>query len=622
MPLTIDFEPIGRRVRVPATATLLEAAQSAGVQLIAVCGGAGVCGKCRVRCVAGRLAPPTTSERATLSQAELDAGYRLACQAIPDPDALDPHTLKIELPPASLSAHQRLQLEAEALAVAPDPVITPVDVTVPSPRLAPPEDGSNAPPADLRADTVRLADALAEQGIARPFFGQPVLRDLSTQLRAHEGHVRLALRTPPPFLEVVGLLPPSHDLLGLAVDIGTTKIAAYLVNLATGQTLAQAGTPNPQIAYGEDVVQRIAYTNQHPDGRKILQSALITALNQLITTLTTESHTSPAAIVENVVVGNTVIHHLFAGLPVRQLGEAPYIAAASEALDISAAHLGLNCASGAKVYLPPNIAGYVGADHVAMLLATRAHWREHPAIALDIGTNTEISLILPHAEADPPTILSCSCASGPAFEGAHIHDGMRAAPGAIEYVQIYDGAPHWQTVRAPSDGSPPLPVGICGSGILDAVAELRRVGVLNRAGRMKPAPYCLVAAPRTGHGQDIIITRKDVHEIQLAKSAIRAGIEILLQEAHLTPQDLGRFVVAGAFGSYLDLDSAVAIGMFPDLPRERFYQVGNAAGAGARHLLISQAQRQRAAKLAAHVAYIELTTHSDFNDLYVEAMYL
>ncbi len=622
MTLTVDFEPVGRRVQIPATATLLEAAQSAGVQLIAVCGGAGVCGKCRVRCVAGQLAPPTASERATLSAAELDTGYRLACQAVPDPDAPDPHTLKIELPPESLSAHQRLQLEAEALAVAPDPVITPVDVTVPPPRLAPAEDGPHAPPADLRADTVRLAAALAEQGIARPFFGLPVLRDLSTQLRAHEGRVKLALRTPPPILEVVGLLPPSHDLLGLAIDIGTTKIAAYLIDLATGKTLAQAGAPNPQITYGEDVVNRIAYTNQHPDGRDKLQSALISALNQLMTTLATESHTSPAAIVENVVVGNTVIHHLFAGLPVRQLGEAPYIAAASEALDISAAHLGLNCAGGAKVYLPPNIAGYVGADHIAMLLATRSHWRHHPTIALDIGTNTEISLILPQARAANPTILSCSCASGPAFEGAHIHDGMRAAPGAIERVQIYDGAPHWQTVRAPTDTAPPPPIGICGSGILDAVAELRRTGVLNRAGRMRPAPYCLAPAEETGHQHAIVITRQDVHEIQLAKSAIRAGIEILLREAHLTPKDLGRFVVAGAFGSYLDLESAVAIGMFPDLPRDRFRQVGNAAGAGARYLLISQAQRRRAAELAEHVAYVELTTHPDFNDLYVEAMYL
>ncbi|MFP4395861.1 MAG: ASKHA domain-containing protein [Anaerolineales bacterium] len=622
MTLTIDFEPLGRRARVPATATLLEAAQSAGVQLIAVCGGAGVCGKCRVRCVTGQLAPPTASERAALSAAELEAGYRLACQATPDPDAPEPRILKIELPPASLSAQQRLQLEAETLPIAPDPVIMPATVTVPPPRLARPEDGPDAPPADLRADTVRLAAALAEKDIPRPFFGQPVLRELSTQLRAHDGYVKLAIRTLPPFPEVVGLLPPSSAPLGLAVDIGTTKIAAYLVDLTTGQTLAQDGVPNPQIAYGEDVVNRIAYANQHSDGREILQSALITALNQLITTLTAASHTSPEAIVENVVVGNTVIHHLFAGLPVRQLGEAPYIAAASEALDISAAHLGLNGAAGAKIYLPPNIAGYVGADHVAMLLATRSHWREHPTIALDIGTNTEISLILPNAEADHPTILSCSCASGPAFEGAHIHDGMRAAPGAIEHVQIYDGAPHWQTVRAPSDAGPPPPVGICGSGILDAVAELRRAGVLNRAGRMRPAPYGLVPAEETGHGRDILITRKDVHEIQLAKSAIRAGIEILLREAHLTPQDLGRFVVAGAFGSYLDLDSAVAIGMFPDLPRECFRQVGNAAGAGARRLLISQAQRQRAAELAAHVAYIELTTHPDFNDLYVEAMYL
>ncbi|MBA7706642.1 hypothetical protein ES703_115497 [subsurface metagenome] len=323
------------------------------------------------------------------------------------------------------------------------------------------------------------------------------------------------------------------------------------------------------------------------------------------------------------------MHHLFAGLPVRQLGLAPYVPAVSDPLDFSAGEIGLDLAPGAYVHLPPNIAGYVGADHVAMLLATES-WSSKSCnsksrtkgslFAVDIGTNTEITL------AAGGRLLSCSCASGPAFEGAHLQDGMRAAPGAIERVSIEKGGIRYHTIADRP------PVGICGSGILDAVSGMIGAGIIDDSGkfrmdsplvRTKHEKQELVLSPSssTGHRRDIVVTRKDVNEIQLAKAAIRAGINILLKEAGLAADDIREFIIAGAFGTYLDLGSAVRIGMFPPLPLGRFRQVGNAAGIGAKQMLISAARRSQAAEIARRVNYIELTTHPDFTPEFLKAMY-
>ncbi|MBN1875647.1 MAG: DUF4445 domain-containing protein [Anaerolineae bacterium] len=605
--LHIDLEPVGRRADVAPGTTVLEATQSAGIALVAVCGGVGVCGKCRVRLMAGELSPLTEAEADVLGDAAVRDGLRLACMARALTD------VKIYVPPESLTTTQRLQVEGQETEIALDPIVIPVDVTLTTPTLD-----------DLRADTVRLADALAEQNIPRPYFDQPVLSDLSDHLRTHNWSVRLALRREDHGFrqgvdEVAGVLPPGDALLGMAVDIGTTKMAVYLVDLNTGHTLAKAGIPNPQVAYGEDVVSRIAYANEHTDGRQVLQFRLIESLNTTLDTLCQQAGVVHDQVVEAVVVGNTAMHHLFAGLPVRQLGAAPYLASASEPLDICACHLGLKLASGAKVYMPPNIAGYVGADHVSMLLATGVWTLDKPTVALDIGTNTEMSLVTKQG------LLSCSCASGPAFEGAHIHDGMRAAPGAIERVQIRAGQIQYQTV----ENQPP--VGICGSGILDAVAELYKAELLDSSGKLllnhpnihkngAQREFLLVPAAETGHGRDILVTRKDVNEIQLAKGAIRAGIEVLLHEAGLTHRDLDGIIVAGAFGTYIDVENAVRVGMFPPLPVHRFQQVGNAAGIGAKQMLLSMARRELTQEIARRMNYIELTANPYFTDLFMQAL--
>lgn len=599
---TIDLEPVGRRIRITSDETLLEGAQQAGVELSAVCGGEGICGKCRLRVVGGQVSPPTFSDFDFFEEEEIAAGWRLACQCYPESN------VKVDVPPSSLATLQRLQLEGHEAVTALDPVVVAVDVQMPVPT-----------PHDLRADTTRLRDALREQGIEDVTIGPALLRCLPTLLRRHAWQVRVALRGQ----EVVALLPPDAPLLGLAVDIGTTKVAAYLVDLGSGETLARDGVVNPQVAYGEDVVSRIAYANEHEQGRFEMQRRLVASLNELVDRLcqgidTAQEVPCQRHIVEAVLVGNTAMHHLFAGLPVRQLGQSPYVPAVGEALALPAGELGLALADGAYVYLPPNIAGYVGADHVAMLVAARLGAIAGPAIALDIGTNTEISLAV------NGRLITCSCASGPAFEGAHIHDGMRAVPGAIESVEIHDGTVMTKTVGQQR------PIGICGSGILDAVAEMVGAGIIDDRGRFQEALsmqdgnggrfFELVSAAETGHGRAITVTRRDVNEIQLAKGAIRAGIEILLREAGLSYESLERVIIAGAFGTYLDVESAIRIGMFPPLPLSTFHQVGNAAGIGAKELLLSNDARQALVETLSHLHYVELTVHPKFSSSYVEAL--
>jgi uncharacterized 2Fe-2S/4Fe-4S cluster protein (DUF4445 family) len=595
--LTIDFEPLGRRARVPSGTTLLEAARQAGVGLNAVCGGAGTCGTCCVRVVAGDVSPPNETEDEAVAD-----GMRLACQVRVRSD------VRVDVPPASITAPQRAQVEGRERAVEFDPPVRSFDVTTLPPSLT-----------DLRSDATRLCQALHQQhGSVIDRCDHGALRQLSPVLRENGWHARLITHDG----ELIAVSATEVPPLGLAVDIGTTKLAAYLVDLDSGETLAAAGTMNPQIAYGEDVMARIAYAMGGADQAQELQHTLVEGLNGLAQKLCTQVERDNAEIVEVVLVGNTCMHHLVLGLPVRQLGLAPYVPALAYPYDLKARELSLRLAPGANVHLLPNIAGFVGADHVAMLLATGIHEAQKVAVGLDIGTNTEISLMA-HGR-----LLSCSCASGPAFEGAHIHDGMRAAPGAIEWVRLVDDQVEYQTI----EDLPP--VGICGSGILDGVAELRRAGVLRPNGAMqqgshprlrgtgKDAEFLLVPAGEREAPRDVVINRRDVNEIQLAKAAIRAGIEVLLNEAGLEDGQVERIVVAGAFGTYLDINSALTVGMFPPLSRERFAQVGNAAGIGAKLALVSRHCRERTADIARRVEYVELTTHPHFVKVYTKALML
>ncbi len=600
MSYQIDFEPLGRRLRVGRGISVLTAAQQAGVGLVSICGGKGTCGRCKVQVLEGHLSPLSETEAKKLSPDEVARGYRLACQAQVLSD------LKLHIPPQSLIAAQRTQVEGQELTVPVVPVAVGHDVRLPPPTRE-----------DIRSDLDRMRHHLAETlGLSDLAVDFALMRLLSTRLREEGWAGTVGLRGQ----EVVTFGPLGRGLLGLAVDVGTTKLAGYLVELKTGRTLASAGAMNPQIAYGEDVMARIAYAMEGKEQAATLQAAVVSAVNDLTRDLCTESGRHPEEIVEAVVVGNTAMHHLFAGLPVRQLGLAPYLAAVSEALDLKAREVRLEITPGGYVHLLPNIAGFVGADHVAMILSTGIGEAEGTVLGLDIGTNTEVVL---RANG---RLISCSTASGPAFEGAHIRDGMRAAEGAIERLRIVDSGVEYQTI-----GDAP-PVGLCGSGVLDAVAQLRQFGVLDERGNMADHPrvrrtdhgpeFVLVSAEKGGSGREVVITRGDVGEIQLAKGAIRAGVNILLDEAGLSEEDVDQVIIAGAFGTYIDVSSAITIGMFPPLRVERFNQVGNAAGMGAKLALVSKEQRAKAAEIARQVEYIELTNDKRFVDEFARAMYL
>jgi uncharacterized 2Fe-2S/4Fe-4S cluster protein (DUF4445 family) len=604
MAYSIDFEPVGRRGECADNQSLLDCARQLSVDLISVCGGIGICERCKVQVVAGQVSAATLDESAALSARELQQGYRLACQTYPLSD------VKVHVPPESLTAPQRTQLEGLEIEVEPQPPVRSLDVTLEPPTLQ-----------DPRADDRTLWQALAGQhSVPAGSLDLSVQQSLSQQLRSLDWRVRLALRDH----EIVAIGSPARKWLGLAVDIGTTKIAGYLIDMETGQTLASKGLMNPQISYGEDVISRIAVASRSPEGAAQLQKLLTDGLSQLAADLCAEIGASAEEIVEAVVVGNTAIHHLFLRLPVRQLGQAPYVPAVRAALDIKARDLALRIAPGAYVHLLPNIAGYVGADHVAMLLATQLAQSDGVRLAIDIGTNTEICLNS-HGK-----MTSVSCASGPAFEGAHIKYGMRAAPGAIEHLRLSGDKLDYQTIAGIA------PVGLCGSGLLDAVAQLRLNGILDRNGHMgahsrvrmnhelkNPMPeFVIVTEAERGGLEAITISQHDVRVLQLAKAAIRLGIQVLAEAAGLKEQDIDQVIVAGAFGTFIDVESAVKIGMFPDIPLERYNQVGNAAGTGARLALISLSQRAEAERIAQVDNYIELAGVPGFNRKFAEAIYL
>lgn len=592
----ITFEPIGKRVSCQKDAIIFEVARDAGIGLDSFCGGKGTCGKCIVRILSGKVSPLTKKEEELLSKEDIAGGYRLACLTRVYQSA------RIEIPLKSLLVSQRLQLSGRMRDVGVDPVVVTYSVNLSPPSLT-----------DVKSDETRLIDHLA--GINRPAeIDLSVQRQLPICLRENKWQIKTGMRSK----EVLWIGQEKDELYGIAVDLGTTKVAAYLIELQTGKTVASIGSLNRQVAYGEDIITRIGYAIDN--GGEKLSQVITDNINQLIHQMCIDKNVSKDNIVEAVIVGNTAMHHLFLGLPVRQLGLAPYVPAVCHPMNIKAREIGLQIASGGYVHLLPNIAGFVGADHVAMLLATEIYSADKKILGLDIGTNTEISLAV------GGKLVSCSCASGPAFEGAHIKDGMRATGGAIERVRIDGSSVDIRTI----DNEPPI--GLCGSGILDAIAQLLEASVINQLGRFKDHPrvrksengkeFILVPEAESGSGRDITITNKDISEIQLAKGAINAGMNALLDKANICWEEIDEIIIAGAFGSYIDVASAISIGLLPPLPRERFLQVGNAAGAGAKLALTSMEQRKLAVEIASKVEYVELTSYSNYPKMFAKAIRL
>ena len=597
---TIRFEPSGLVVTCDGPCNLLQAAQEAGVEIVALCGGAGSCGRCRVLVQSDDVSRPSATEQRLFTPAELEAGYRLACRAVVQGETV------VTIPASSQPHIQRLQVEGQLGRVEPAPPLSKWHLEAQPPTLQ-----------DTTPDLARLDAALRRAGggpLRRVDYA--LLPAVGRVLRHSDWRVTLTLREG----ELLRVEPGDtrSALYGVAVDLGSTKIAVYLVDLINGETVAAQGVMNPQAAYGEDIMTRIGYALDHEDGAARLRHAVLEAINDTVRQLTAAHGLSPDDVAEIVVVGNTAMHHFLLGLPVEQLALAPFVPVSARPLLLKARQVGLDAAPGAYLYTPPLIAGFVGADHVAMLLAARFASRDDVCLGIDIGTNTEISL----KKGD--RISAVSCASGPAFEGAAIRWGMKAAPGAIERVWI---DPDSRQVQVTTIGNEP-PVGICGSGILDSIAAMRQATIMDARGRIQAGVKgvrsdadgkreLVLAAGADG---EITITQLDVRSIQLAKGAIRSGIDVLLDAMQVAVEEIDSVVLAGAFGTFIDPLAAVQTGLLPPVPLDRIEQVGNGAGAGARAMLLSTAQREMAERLASQVRYLELTTYPGYSDFFMRAL--
>ncbi len=598
----IDFNPARIRVLCDEPMTISGIAQEAGIDLRAECNGKGTCGKCLVKLTGEDIPPPHEVEKKHLDDSQLSQGFRLACKTMAGSN------MEVFVPPESLLQTQVMALYGSDAGHIARSAAKLVFVEMPVPSLK-----------DQRHDLERVSDALREQpGLDGAQAGLPALRILRHAVRAGNWQAWIGLRGN----EIIGTYdrrPPFS--VGLAVDVGTTKLVCYLVDLETGQCLAAKGAMNPQIAFGEDLMSRLEAVMTDPATRVTMQRAVVDRINQIAAELCASHELKTDQILDLCMVGNPAMHHLLLNLPVRPLALSPFVAALGTPLNTHAAQLRLNAAPGAVVHLPPPVAGFVGSDHLAFLLATGFGEDERIRLGIDIGTNTEIAL---QARG---RILCCSAASGPAFEGGQIRYGMRAAAGAIEAVTIN---PQGLVCLAVIGDHPP--VGICGSGVLDTLAELRRTNTVNKRGRLNenmPGVYRkdestlkFVLAPASGQSKEICFTQQDIDQVLLAKGAIRAGIDILMAEMGITPADLDEIVMAGAFGSFLNPEKAMGISMLPEVLLKCVSTVGNAAGTGVRMMLSSQDARKQAMGLAERIEHQELATHPVFHKYLAKAMRL
>ncbi len=633
--IKISIEPIGKRVLLEGPSNGLDTILEAGIGIKSVCAGKGTCGKCRIIIMDKNRKPPNSQESKILGKDEINHGVRLACQQVFDRD------LKVYIPASSLSEEQKLQVKGEEKEFKIDPPVKKYHLKLKRAALD-----------DPGSDLARIKDGLkAEYSLSIDVMDIETLKIMPDMIRKNAWDITLSVRDK----EIINIEGGdcTGSAYGLAVDLGTTKIAILLVDLISGKTIDSKGIMNPQISFGEDVMSRLNFAIQDPESLDKIKNVVVSRIGEAINELCAKNNINTSDILEMTLVGNTAMHHLFLGLPVKQLALAPFVSLTEDPIAIKARDINIDLASGAYIYMPPPIAGFVGSDHLAMELAIDIDNLKGNYLGVDIGTNTEIALV------SGGKITSVSTASGPAFEGAHIKHGMRAAPGAIERVVI-DKETFTAKVQTINDKPP---TGICGSGILDAVAELLRTGAIDKRGKFnidnkylckdEKDQYQFVLARMEDNGKngpsgnsldeegadtidndndieelmhlpcgekDISINQKDIVEIQLAKGAMRTGIEILLENAGISSKDIDGIIIAGAFGSYIDPRNVINIGMFPMVSLGKITQVGNAAGVGARMVLLSMEERERAERIAEKTNYLELTVFPSFSDHFIAGM--
>ena len=597
-------EPDGKRFSTRIGSNLLDALRDAGPSLSAECGGKGTCGKCLLVIKDQKnVSKVGETERALLTQEQLDYGYRLACQTI----LLGDITVYI---PRNRTGERRIQETGVELMAELDPSVRRYVLTLSAPHLG-----------SVVSDADNLIQALKSQcGVDVDSVRYSVMKLLPETLR--QAHWQIQTTVWNREVIAVGQDEKQEPFYGLAVDIGTSKLVVQLIELGSGTTVNVESMENPQIIHGEDIYTRMAYTLEGTEKRDELARLVIQGINTLISETCTKTGTERARIYEMTVVGNTAMHHLFLRLPTRNLALSPFVPVVGKGINILSRDLRVNINPEGNIYMFPVIAGFVGGDAVADILATGIHDSEALSLLVDIGTNTEICL------GNKQGLISCSCASGPAFEGYHITHGVKAVSGAIERIRITPSTlrVEYETVNGTK------PIGICGSGMVDALAEMRRNKIVTPDGRFSsehrdtlgdyhggPA-FMIAQAKETLTGEAITITQKDIRELQLAKAAILTGCEALLKEKKVGADEVETVYVAGAFGNYLNIQNAIAIGMLPRIPVGRFRMVGNTAVVGAKLALLSLGKRSQAEKIANETEYLELGARPTFNQEFTAAL--
>ncbi len=588
---------------------LLDAADMAGVEIMTTCGRRGRCRACRVKLVSGKFTPPTVQDRIQLGHDAVHENFRLACQTRVVGDCS-----VLPSPPTTETGHQILSdsLDSEQRDFNFNPGVVKHVIAAQIPM-----DENNQ-----KSDVDAILETLPE-GTSR-HISLEILRRLPTLLRSPGGTQTVTCFNG----EIINIEAgdTSERLFGMAFDIGTTSVVGTLIDLTNGAELASVGIVNPQAVYGGDLMSRLAYAQFDEKKLSILRGGILGAINGLTEEACGKAGVSGTDIYKIVVVGNTSMHHIFLGIDISYVGLAPYAPTVSDGLVISAREVPLKKTPNARVCLLPIVAGFVGGDALAAVLATKIYDNDKIRALVDIGTNGEVVMGSRHG------LMACSAPAGPALEGGQIMHGMRAALGAIEKVTI-DNDLHLGIVGNAA------PIGICGSGLIDAAAKMLDVGIINPMGRFRHKDlddlppglrdrlvshgtgraFVLARARDTAKNNSLILTQADIRQLQLAKAAIYAGVVMLQKLMQVPDENLMELMICGGFGNYIDIESAVQIRLIPDLPRERIVYYGNAAHLGAQLALVSETERRRADKLAREITHVALATRMDFQEIFVDA---
>lgn len=629
----VVFTPSGKRGSFPLGSSLLDAARDLGVDLDSVCGGRGLCGRCQVDCAQGEFSKHNivstfehlgestkTEARYQRINGDFAKGRRLGCQATIHGD------LVVDIPASSQVHKQVIRKALDHANMTVNPAVRLYLVDVQEPDM-------HDPSGDLR----RLKQSLEKEwGLSSLSAGLAILKTLQVALRKGKWQVTVAVHqsNDDAIAEIVGVWPGfKASVYGLAVDVGSTTIAAHLCDLATGKVMASSGAMNPQIRFGEDLMSRVSYVMMNPGGHEDMNLAVTGAINELIVEVSDTAEITPEDILEMSFVANPVMHHLLLGIDPVELGGAPFALTTDESLTLNAVDMGIQAHPLAKAYLLPCVAGHVGADTAGVVLSEQPQGLDEITLLVDVGTNAEIVL------GNRDRMVACSSPTGPAFEGAQISGGQRAAPGAIERVRIDPdtleprfsviGSELWSDDDGFEADTAGIGVtGICGSGIIEVVAEMFLAGIIDSDGVVNGAMAArsprIEANGRTFsyllHKGDVIvsITQNDIRQIQLAKAALYAGVRLLMDRLGIEQVD--RIRLAGAFGSHIDVKYAMVLGLIPDCQLENVASAGNAAGTGALMALLDKQARRSIEQVVRQIEKVETAVEPDFQQHFVEAM--